>query len=232
MTRRPSPEARVAYTYNETDEWSGGVVFARSNIEARRLGANLLNMDEIAGLSVQRRPDLDEYVDTGVPARVLVEEGWWFECHGCWLRLDDCGMEDAGLPVSGIVGYEQGRVYCSHACRMESQAEDAARDAFGKAFLDMLQDVVRRRFPGAEIQFEGGRHHAYVPRYWPLVAQQARVEFDWPGQKIGRASLEYYHADAQGRTLIGPVRPEFRCCIGDREAFEAFAAAYPKEGQP
>jgi len=232
MTRRPSPEARVAYTYNETDEWSGGVVFARSNIEARRMGANLLNMDEIAGLTVQRRPDLDQYADTGVPARVLVEEGWWFECHGCGLRINDYRMEDAGLPVSGIVGYEQGRVYCSHACRMESRAEDAARDAFGKAFLDMLQDMVRARFPGAEIHFGDGRHHASVPRYWPLVAQQAVVEFEWPGQKIGRASLEYHHATDYGATLIGPVRPEFRCCNGDREAFEAFAAEYPKATRP
>jgi len=232
MTRRPSPEARVAYTYNETDEWTGGVVFARSNIEARRMGANLLNMDEIGGLTVQRRPDFDQYADTGVPARVLVEEGWWLECFGCDLRISDCGMEDAGLPVSGIVGYEQGRVYCSHTCRMESQAEDAARDAFGKAFLDMLQDVVRSRFPGAAIHFGDGRHHAYVPRYWPLVVQQASVEFDWPGQKIGPASLEYRHAGDHGRPLIGPVRPEFRCCYGDREAFEAFAAAHPKDRQP
>lgn len=225
--------ARRAYSYNETDEWSGGIVFARSNIEARRLGANLLHMDEIAGLTVQRRPDLDKYEATGVPARVLIEGGWWFECHGCGLQISDCGMEDAGLPLSGVVGKSHGAVYCSHQCRRDHLASEAAADAFGKAFLDMMQDLVRARFPGAEIHFGDGRHHAYVPRHhFPLTVVQARVEFDWPGQNIGRASLEYHHAGNYGQTIIGPVRPEFRCCNGDREAFEMFAAAYSKDRTP
>jgi len=222
-------EALFAYSYNETDEWSGGIVFSRSSIEARRIGANLLDMDETAGLTVHRRQDLDQYADTGVPARVLVEEGWYFECYGCGLRINDSGMADMGLPMSGIVGKEHGAVYCSHACRMESRAEEAAADAFGKAFLDMLQDVVRRRFPGAEIHFGDGRHHVYVPRFRPLVAQQAIVEFDWPGQEFGRAALVYHHAGKHGERLTGPVKPEFSCCNGDHAAFEAFAASYQQE---
>lgn len=227
-------KARRAYSYLETDEYTGGIVFAASNIEARRIGANLLNMDGIGGLEVKRRPDLDQYEATGVPARVLAQQGWHFECHGCGVRIDDCSMEDAGLPLSGIVGYEQGAIYCSHACRMESRAADAATEAFGLAFLDMLKDMVRIRFPGAEIHFGDQRHHHYISRHHrPLVVTQARVSFEWPGQRIGPASLEYHHAGRYGQTLIGPVRPEFMCCTGDRDAFEAFAAKYypaPSQG--
>lgn len=224
------PAARKAYSYLETDEYTGGIVFASSNIEARRIGANLLNMDGIGGIEVKRRPDLDQYAATGVPARVLVAEGWRFECFGCGRSIDDCNMDDAGLPISGVVGYEQGAIYCCHACRIEDKTKSAAVEAHGAAFVEMLKDMVRNRFPGAEIHFGDHRHHHYVPpHYWPPVVVQASVRFEWPGQEIGPASFEYRHETHSGGCLIGPVRPEFRCCNGDREAFEAFAAACKPE---
>lgn len=214
-----------AYSYMETDEWTGGIVFAKSNIEARRIGANLLNMDEIGGMQVNRRKDLDRFEATGVPASLLVSQGWRFECHGCGLRLDDYSLEDARLPVSGVVGVESGRIYCCHTCRMEARADDAAREAFGAAFLDMLKDVVRARFPGIEHHFGEHRQHVFVPhRMRPLVVVQARVSFAFPGMKIGPATMEYHHCGQHGSHLIGPVRPVFYCCNGDREAFEAFVA--------
>lgn len=215
-----------AYSYLETDEYTGGIIFAKSNVEARRLGANLLNMDDIGGLEVRRRKDLDKYEATGVPAWLLVSEGWHFGCHGCGMRIDDCSMEDASLPITGIVGTESGAIYCCHTCRMEARAEHAAQEAFGEAFLDMLKDLVRKRFPGIDHCFGEHRQYVYVPRWSrPMVVLQARVSFNFPGTKIGPATLEYHHCgNAHGSPIIGPVRPEFYCCKGDREAFEAFAA--------
>lgn len=63
--------AAKAYSYLETDEFTGGIVFAKSNIEARRIGANILNMDGIGGMTVSRRKDLDKYEQKGVPAWLL-----------------------------------------------------------------------------------------------------------------------------------------------------------------
>lgn len=213
-----------AYSYLETDESTGGIVFAQSNIEARRIGANLLDMDGIGGMEVKRRADLDKYEASGVPAWMLVSEGWHFECCGCGMSIDDCTMEDAGLPVTGVVGVESGRIYCSHACRMAYLARDAASKAFGEAFLDMLRDMVRSRFPDADHCFGEYQTHVYVPQWVdPLVVKQAQVKFAFPGMKIGPASLQYRHEGKHGSALIGPVRPDFYCCTGDREAFEAFA---------
>ncbi|MBV7408715.1 hypothetical protein [Maritimibacter sp. DP1N21-5] len=214
-----------AYSYLETDEFTGGIVFAKSNIEARRIGANLLNMDDIGGMEVKRRKDLDRFEETGVPAWLLVSEGWRFECLGCGMQINEDEMEDAGLPVTGIVGVEHGHIYCCHVCRMQRMAEYAACKAFGEAFLDMLKGVVTARFPDIEPCFGEYRHHVYVPTWCsPYVVQQAKVHFSFPGMKIGPASLVYQHqANAHGSRITGPVKPEFYCCNGDREAFEALA---------
>lgn len=213
-----------AYSYFETDEYTGGIIFAKSNIEARKAGANLLNMDGIGGLEVRRRKDLDRYEASGVPAWLLVAEGWRFECHGCGMQINESNMDDEGMPVTGVVGVESGQIYCCHACRMQHKAEAAAKKAFGEAFLDMLRDMVRSRFPDFDHNFGQYRAHVYVSRWNHEVAvQRAEVRFSFPGMKIGPASLSYNHEGKYGSTLIGPVRPEFYCCNGDRETFEALA---------
>lgn len=211
-----------AYSYLETDEFTGGIVFANSNIEARRIGSNLLDRDEIGGMAVNRRKDLDKYEQTGVPAWLLISQGWHFECFGCGMRIDDCGLEDAHLPVTGVVGKESGNVYCCHTCRMESLARDAAIKAYGEAFLEMLRDMVRDKFPGIEHAFGEHKAHVYIPRHQGgFSVAEAEVRFNFPGMKIGPAALSYRWSTYAN---IGPVRPEFWCCNGDRQAFEAFAA--------
>jgi hypothetical protein len=209
-----------AYVALDTDEFNGGVVFAKNIRDARRIGANVYSSGEQEYIQVTRRKDLDQYEAEGVPARVLAEEGWWFECHGCGMRIDDCSMEDAGLPISGIVGKDGGAIYCCHTCRRDHLTRDAAVKAFGSAFLDMLADMVTARFGDAVI---ADRRHVYVPRYEPLVVMGAEVSFSFPGQKIGPATLSYRHEGKYCAKIIGPVMPEVMCCAGDKDAFEAWA---------
>lgn len=210
-----------AYSYLETDEWTGGIVFAKSNIEARKAGANLLDRDGIAGMEVKRRKDLDKFEATGVPAWILVSDGWNFECFGCGYRIEDWRMDEDGLPVTGVVGFEGGRIFCCHACRMEHLADRAAKEAFGNAFCDMLKDIVRARLPHIDPCFGEFQTYAYPQGQGGVyVVKYAQVKFRFPGMKIGPATIEYRHEGRYGAPLIGPVRPEFHCCNGDREAFE------------
>jgi hypothetical protein len=219
-----------AFMYQETDEWTGGIVFAGSNIEARRIGANLLDRDGIGGMSVHRRADLDRYESEGVPARVLVADGWWFECSGCGMRVDEDNLIDEGMSTAGVVGVEGGRVYCCHTCQRDDLARRAAKKAFGEAYLDMMRDIVRRRFPGIDHRFEDHRHHYYVDRCGgEMCVRDATVEFSFPGGQYS-VSLRMRHAGQYGKPLIGPVRPEFFGSNGDREAFEAFARATKPQG--
>ena len=210
-----------AYSYLETDEWTGGIIFAKSNIEARRLGANILDRDEIAGMQVNRRPDLDQYEQTGVPASVLVGSGWHFECCGCGMHIDEDNLYDKHMKPSDVVGYESGQVFCSHGCRMEWKAEQAGRKAFGQAFVEMMKDVVRKRIPEIEWNFGEFKEHAYVQGSGPFVVIQARVYFDFPGRKHGPATIEYHHAGKYGAPMIGPAQLVFYCPNGDLEAFNA-----------
>lgn len=209
-----------AYSVLETDEFTGGIIFAKSNIAARKIGARVFNHDDMSGLQVKRRKDLDQYEGQGVPASLLVSQGWYFECHGCGMTINSDNMDEEGLPVRGIVGSEGGPIYCCHACRMDSRSKESARDAFGQAFLDMLRDIVMQRLPDIDHRFEEQTHHVYVSEAAPWAVVQARVSFSFAGMSHGPASLRYDHSGPNGQSLIGPVRPEFYCCNGDKEAFE------------
>lgn len=214
-----------AYSCLELDEWTGGIVFAKTKRDALRIGADAFNHGDCENMEITRRKDLDRYEGVGVPAWLLVDEGWRFECWGCGMQINDSELEGNGLPITGVVGKESGRIYCCHACRMESMADDAARRAFGEAFTEMLRDMVRDRFPGIEHNFGERPHHVYVGGGTPITVKEASVYFDFPGMKIGQASLTYRHAGLHGREIIGPVRPEYYCCSGDREAFERMSLA-------
>lgn len=94
------------------------------------------------------------------------------------------------------------------------------------AFLDMLRDEVRKRF--GEVDFVLGdtwRNHVYICRsYDPLVVSEASVAFQFPGQQIAPATLDYRHTSRpSGADMIGPEECRVHCCNGDREAFEAWA---------
>ncbi|WP_040616636.1 hypothetical protein [Roseibium sp. TrichSKD4] len=212
-----------AFIVQETQEYTGGIIYAKSNVEARRFGANAFNGGDFSGLHVNRAKQYDKFEQTGVPARLLIADGWHFECHGCGMTVDEDNLEETGLSADGVVGFEPSRIYCCHHCRRNSMAGNAARKAFGEGFLDMMKDRLRNRFPGTEFDFGSHRHHVYVPISRPIVVQQAMVHFSFPGMKIGPASIVYEHYGNHGQMLIGPVRLEFRCCAGDREAFEKFA---------
>lgn len=219
-----------AYVVLETDENTGGVVFATDEHQARKAAACEFDIDEECEARITRREDLDQYETSGVPASLLIEQGWFFECHGCSMHLDDDNLYEKGLTPAGVIGAQNRAVYCCQACRLTTLSEDAARKTLEKTFLDMMADLLRRRFPGADLEIETHREqaHAYVQRHCdPLVIQEARLCFGFPGMKHGTASIEYRHPNAHGRDIIGPAPMRFYCCTGDLEAFEAFADRYP-----
>lgn len=76
--------ALVAFAVSdgEDSEGRGCILFAKSNIEARRKGANVLDCDGIGGLTCRRATWADEFAAVGsVPAAVMIANGWWPECR-------------------------------------------------------------------------------------------------------------------------------------------------------
>lgn len=86
------------------------VVFARSNIEARRWFANEHCFGDLGGISCVRSNQFDKYSPGPVPMNVLLEYGWWFECANCYETV----THDTGSRV-----VKKGRLYCSGACENE-----------------------------------------------------------------------------------------------------------------
>ena len=223
------PRPILAYTVREDEEGHSALVFATHRIAATRLGASQLDCDEIGGLSCKRTRWADQYAADGrVPASACVWAGWYFEeCSGCGRRIDTDELAERRLTYRDVIGWSHGgTIYCCKTCKAQDEREDRRCKRAGAEYLDRVRAILLRRFPEAAVV----REHVYVPRgQRPAVVEQAIIEFSWPGQKIGPASIrldDSYRGRAQG-----PRRLTFTCCMGEREAFEAYAAATKGKGE-
>lgn len=218
--------ALKTYAVLEKDEYTGDIYFAKHSISAAKAGANQYGDGELGYIQCRRAKWADEFVGRGVPAKVAVDHGWNFECHGCGIRIDSDLETERRLPVEGVVGSMHGRVYCCARYKWKHIRQEQRRSEQRQAAIEDFKAIVRARFPDAdfaddESEFRG--HHASVTRsgqsgIWHR--QQVIIAFRFPGMKIG---LAHYRMDDHHK--IGPPIAGYTCCNGDREAFEAYAAA-------
>jgi hypothetical protein len=220
-----------AYACTEDCKGTGGIIFANSNIEARKSASSIWGDGELRGWRVHRQPGLDKFNKTGVPAWLLVADGWRFECSGCGMTIEEERLEDEGLNVTHVVGKENGRVFCCHSCRIDFMSLNAAAEAHGEAFLEMMRDLLRNRFSGEDLFFGEHRQHVYVRRYnSPLVVEQAWVSFSYPEMKYGPATLKYEKNGEYNRDSINCGRWFYSVPAGDIERYEKWAARFPRKG--
>lgn len=213
--------ALKAFTVSEDQEGRGGVIFAKTAIEARRLGASEWNDGELGGMHVHRSPGLDKFSPGPVPAWVLIADGWWWECSGCYERIDLDYLDEAGLDVTGVRGTTWSMVFCCATCEAEYRDDERAKEAAGQAVISVLIEILHRRFHG---QVTVGKSHHYTTiERGLLTTQEARVEFTFPGQKIGPAMIRLHRDDYRPCDTLLPPSLYLTCCAGDKEAFEKFA---------
>lgn len=218
--------ALKAYAVTEKDENTGAIYFAKHRIAAAKAGANEFGDGELGYVSCRRAKWADAYAGKGLPAKVCIENGWHFECHGCGMRLDEDMPYEHRLPISGVIGSQHGSVFCCARCKWRDMRNRAKRKALEQEAIETLKAIVLKRFPGVAFaddkdQFSG--HHAYITHErGGAVWRQVAVGFYFPGMKIGAAHFRL--DDSQGR-FPGPRKAYYTCCNGDREAFEAYAAA-------
>lgn len=225
--------AMRAFAVQEKDERTGGIFFAEHDIVAKKRGANQFADGDISGVTCERVPWADDYAGRPVPAKLMIAHGWHFECSGCGVRIDEDELLDRRMSVDGVIGTQWSIVYCGARCCRRDLSIKRRLEAEQLRAIDAFKAIVRKRFPDIEFvdQHENPnwQHHAYVTyrhgaKGWHW--QQVAVSFTFPGMKIAPAC---YHRDEKydfhGRPFIGPVQPYYTCCNGDREAFEAYAAA-------
>lgn len=232
-----------AYAVNEHDERSGAIYFARHAITARKAGANDYGDGELSYVSCTRAPWADRFAGSGaVPASVMVEQGWHFECTCCGVRIDEDlndrwqeGHYDSLADMlrqarrrrkwtpSMIVGTQHSAVFCDATCEAAWQVAQAETRRIEARIAARFKAIVLRRFPDAEI-IDGGdrfqRPHVYVTRNAAgrLVPREVVVAFRFPGMAIAPATLRWDH-----RSTYRGGKPHWSCCAGDQIAFEAWA---------
>lgn len=218
-----------AYICVAEQSGEGGVVFAETNLAARKIAADEWNDGELAGLSVRRAPGLDQYSDTGrVPASVLIcDYGWhWDGCCHCGQYLDDESLRNDGKDPALVVGFDGGQVFCDQSCADAARDQKAQEDAAGQAVLSALIERLHRRFGPVTIV---RTHHFTRCRDGLCTTEQAVVDFDFPGQQHGMAALRYEDRIVPGRTSIMPHDLYLVCPRGDVATFEAWAAGLRQE---
>lgn len=209
-----------AFMVTEQFENRAMVVFADHAITARRIGSNEYCEGELRGISVKRARHLDQYEGKGVPASVLISDGWWFECTGCHATINSDFLDDNELPWDAVIGTENSAVFCCAECQKQYLDRQERERAVGQAFLAMMRDLITSGVGNVQFVTGAFREHIFAQETDGIVVvRQASVSFEFPGQTIAPASLLYDPA-----YTYGPAKLELRCCSGDKKAFEAWWA--------
>ena len=221
MTNKGSKATSLtAFSIIEELEGTGAIYFAKHAITAKKAFANEHNDGDLGGITCRRAAWADDYADKPLPANLMVEHGWWFECVECGNRIELQNFEDEGRDISAIVGTQHSLVFCDAICAEQYTAKKRACRVVEDDAIAFLRTKVLDRLPGVEFVTGNGIEHAYARwKNGRPVLHQAVISFNFPGQKIGPASLRMDDVDSKWLAL-----PTFHCCSGDRDAFEAFAA--------
>lgn len=232
-----------AYAVLETDENTGGIVFATRPDQARRRAtARFFGGDETE-TTCRREPWADVHVDGQVPAGKMVEQGWRFECSNCNRTIDgdmadeyatpdeEEGIDDryVGWKPTDVIGGQDGVVYCNVRCRDDHRTETAKRKRMSERAVRRFARILLERLPDAEIVDKpdsyGGRPGAEFRSDTgvPLL-QSVRVPFTYPGARYGYAAIEY-----SPRGFRPDRRVSYMCPSGDVEAFDAYLATHPRK---
>jgi hypothetical protein len=135
-----------AFAVTETCEGTGGIVFARHNVVARREGACQFSDGDFHSVECRRAPWADQFAsDKIVPVSAMIWAGWHFECTGCGRRIDEdlpSAWENEvapGEPIKGanlryarwnpdhVIGYQHSLVFCRRACQVAYDKEEAEK---------------------------------------------------------------------------------------------------------
>lgn len=217
LAEGPKVAPLKAFSVLEDMENTGGIIFARHAVTARRRGADRYADGEFGYVSCRRAKWADEYANTGiVPASLMVWHGWHFECHYCGARIDSDYQPYRTWSPDDIIGHGEGAVFCHRGCCNAAARQSDFAERLKRRTVAYYAKRIAKRLPGIEVRPLGHAvrgSHVYVQGG---RIKQVVIDFDWPGQKIGPAAFRW---DGRNKSSNGMT-----CCFGDKDAFEAYAA--------
>jgi hypothetical protein len=170
MSKAEKSKTSVAWQVSEDFDGHACIVFHHHGLAARREGANELNSD-FDSVELKRAPEFDSYADEGfVPNKILIESGWWFECHHCGHKLHE---DDEENERNDYV-YVNQSVYCNPTCqhKLDKTINDQKTkfESFKRLIQEKRPDLVFSDFHGkypcitmsAHFTFKGCVHKGSV----------------------------------------------------------------------
>lgn len=202
MVKKPLKAYHCRTDWGEDHE----IYFASRNIEARRWFASEHCEGQLGGISCTRIPWADEHAPGPVSAKILIDNGWWFECFHCSEMVNSDNQE----PVyHGL--YD---VFCDQKCADEWRGEKRRSKIIERYALKAFTENLQHRL---SIQHPLITHrHVFVSRKKEtgrLGVHQIIISFKFPGQK---------YSDAEFRLDDRHGKPNFTCSHGDKEAFKSW----------
>lgn len=202
---QPKPPRPVrAYLVTDGDPESQTIEFARTNVAARRSGANEIGTD-FGSVTCRREHWADEFVPLGyIPAKAYIDNGWWVNCLNCGATVgsDSHSEDDEGNQLAHDPVFCGADLYCSPSCQEAEKVEKAASIERKQALID----ATLAEFPGVTVCSAS----AHAIDRW--------VRFTFPG---GLGAAEWQ---------LGA--PEILIAKRDQEAWTVFrAATQPKVPQ-
>lgn len=202
------------------------LIFATSDVAAKRRWANDHDWEGIAGISAARKPFWDKYAATGVPALERLEVGWYYECTGCGTRVsqdyigtrershdeweDGCLDREYGPDISrpemAPVEPTQGRVWCHQSCYDADLARAARLRRYEERIHAWMVRRLRRRLPDAEIlPLPSTDHDSY--RWHAVYGDRSETSYVYVSsqkQAYGKRDPQRPHASIPRRVVYSP----------------------------
>jgi len=112
--------------------------FAESHNQAKCHAANEAGIEYVEVTSCRRKPEYDQYSPGPVPTKVLIEDGWWFECYGCYRTVSSNEMydDDADKELDGsFLAINQNERFCLYPPPAMSRDNQAPIRGADRAYL-------------------------------------------------------------------------------------------------
>lgn len=203
-----------AYTWQDHDKGTGGVVFAKSSVEARRKGASIYGNGDFNDGYARRAKWADAYVSLDrVPLEVMLDAGWWMTCAHCETRIpDEDGEDEDGKPKNPIsAGHLD---FCCSDCLQLWGWEKVERARAEATTTEWLKARLLEKIPGVTVTDD--KAHVYIKfDNGKPVAHQGIISFTFPGCNVGAA---HYRFDKAGDD------PHVTVCNGDLAAWDSWRA--------
>ena len=136
----------VMKAYSGVAEYDGSAstVFAKNNLQARKILSEEINGGELSGISVNRIRWADRFRDLGyIPKTELLEDGFWFECESCGNTISSASKECREAVDIGD------SIHCSISCYVEDRDRSRIKKAMSDRVMLWAAHKLKAMYPRA-----------------------------------------------------------------------------------